>query len=109
MNEDDSCCCGHSHKDDCAWIAHRRAKGGENAHFSHESYCQCPNAGKHLHLKTCDWAFEFSLDFNENLDFEEGPEDAEVKVCCCSPELPHNEAMKLKLFYRDGNESYGDL
>ena len=39
MNEDDSCCCGHSHKEDCQWVAHRRLKGGENAHFAHESYC----------------------------------------------------------------------
>ena len=51
------------------------------------------------------------MDYNEQ-EFEKmlDPEQCkeEVNVCCCSPELTHNEAMKLKLMYKDDKAKYGE-
>lgn len=30
-------------------------------------------------------------------------------MCCCSPELSHDEIMKLKLIYKNDDPSYGDI
>jgi hypothetical protein len=31
-----------------------------------------------------------------------------MRVCCCSPELSHDEIMKLKLVFKDNDDSYGE-
>jgi len=31
----------------------------------------------------------------------------EVEVCCCSPEIPHDESLKIKLLYRNNDPSMG--
>lgn len=109
IDYDESCCCGHSHDVNCEWMkAAKSDLGFENAHFKHVSYCDCPRADKRIHKNDCQWAINFLLKYNENYYFE-NCKKKEFKVCCCQNDLPHDETMKLKIFYRDDNSSLGDI
>ena len=93
-----SCCCGHKHKPDCNWIKELNKNGKEIAHDDHVPKCDCPNKMSHWHKMDCGWADEFIL------DYEIFPVDDEKKgqfVCCCSPELTHDETMKTLLLEKD--------
>ena len=94
-----SCCCGHKHKPNCAWVREFLNKVGKNfAHERHLPLCQCPNRASHRHKSVdCDWADTFLLDHDCYDPMMVGDE---VLICCCSPELTHDETMKLLLLER---------
>lgn len=95
-----TCCCAHSHKPDCKWNKIAQEEGPEKAHILHTptcTNCRKITGNSFEHEDNCGWAFEFMCDYNLNYDFPNG----KFRVCCCSPELEHNEVMKFQLIYRD--------
>lgn len=102
-----SCCCGHSHKPTCQWFKQAQKLGINECHYSHVACCNCPNADKHIHLVDCSWADYFQLEFDAQMVVLDNGK--EMFICCCSPELPHNEVDKLKLIYRNDDEALGDI
>jgi hypothetical protein len=54
----------------------------------------------------CSWADYFQLEFDAK--FKENYSKNEMFVCCCSPELAHDETEKLKLIYKDNNTGFGE-
>lgn len=49
---------------------------------------------------------EFSLTYDIGWVCDE---KGQVNVCCCCPELTHDETMKLRLLYKDDIEDYGNI
>lgn len=68
------------------------------AHSEHECLCDCPFRFQHIHEPDCGWADEFMMKFDIDLtDFT----DDQIYVCCCCPEITHDETMKLQLLFKD--------
>ena len=94
-----TCCCAHSHKDDCPWYNQLAlSQGYYHAHNHHTPTClDCKRRNEHIHKGTCEWAQNFSFDYKlDPFDAPQGVSDNEIWTCCCSPELPHNELLKFK-------------
>jgi len=109
IDSPESCCCSHPHKPECGWKQYAKENGMFAAHQVHISYCDCPQANKHIHSSDCDWADTFSFEFDAQYAILNDKDDSDIRVCCCSPELTHDETMKLRLIYRDDNREYGDI
>jgi len=102
-----ACCCGHSHKESCIWI--KEIRGGdstETAHYKHEPNCNCKDSHKNVHSKRCDWAQKFMQKYQPNVDIYESKDT--ITVCCCSPELEHDEVMKFRLLFKNNEETCGN-
>ncbi len=102
-----SCCCAHAHKRDCKWYKKASTEGYYKAHLYHDPCCtNCPKAKEHVHRYACKWANEFlqeSLQDHEDIldPIRFDADNMEIKTCCCSPDLPHDESMKfLKLLQK---------
>jgi len=99
-----SCCCAHPHKEDCKWIEIAKTEGHLKAHELHMPTCKCSLWGN-LHRfdsKPCAFADKFLYDYS-NWDYYDRDDihpDC-VKLCCCSPEMPHDESMKFILLNKD--------
>jgi hypothetical protein len=78
------------------------------SHYEHVPWCDCPKRTQHIHSIDCEWADEFLIHFKAKSVFTDSTKQ-ELRVCCCSPELSHDEIMKLKLIYKDDDPSYGDI
>ena len=91
-----SCCCAHSHKPGCSWMAQARQEGFHQAHMYHNPTCtSCSRRRENLHNLHCQWASTF-LDLYK-IDREPDLIEKVINTCCCSPELPHNELLKFIL------------
>ena len=104
INSPHSCCCGHNHKPDCLWYQEALRDGFHKAHYKHVPLCNCPKADKRIHSIDCEWALDFMYTYRPDYDFE----GDEIEICCCSPEIPHDETRKLKLIYKDGVKAHGE-
>ena len=96
-----TCCCAHTHKDDCPWYKDLALKESfKKAHQFHVPLClDCPKRNKHIHNGNCKWAQDFQFVYKcDPFDAPQGVSDREIWTCCCSPELPHNESLKFKKF-----------
>ena len=99
-----SCCCAHKHDPNCEWWESRQ--NNENQRYAHERHlptCMCPRAKEHIHKK-CKWANKFEIDFPgisqdekllEEMNSKRNLGKDEIFVCCCHPELPHDETQKF--------------
>lgn len=103
-----SCCCAHAHKRNCKWYKKAATEGYYKAHLYHDPCCTgCPKAKEHVHKYACKWANEFlqeALQDDEDIldPIRFDAENMEIKTCCCSPDLPHDESMKfLKLLQKN--------
>ena len=97
-----TCCCAHSHKEDCEWYKLAKEEGFEKAHHLHTPTCtSCKHNNKFLHNQNCKWAQDFLMFVCGMFDLP----DETLHACCCSPEYPHNEVMKFKLLCT--NEEFG--
>jgi len=92
-----TCCCAHSHDEDCNWYKLAKEEGFEKAHHLHTRTCTCPFKNKFLHKEDCMWAFDFLIDACKKDEIPEGL----IHACCCRPTLEHNEALKFKLICSD--------
>ena len=91
-----SCCCAHSHKPQCKWLAQAKQEGFHQAHIYHDPTCtSCSRRRENLHNITCKWASTF-LDLYK-IDREPDMIGKVINTCCCSPEVPHNELLKFIL------------
>ena len=102
----ENCCCMHTHKDNCIWIA--QWENSDKSHLMHAPICSC-NYGGNIHKEECSWAKEMrdkeflveKFDKNDNKKY--------CKVCCCDPlGLPHNEEEKFLLFTKNEDEKIFD-
>ena len=103
-----SCCCAHAHKQNCKWYKKAITEGYYKAHLYHDPRCSgCPKSREHIHRFECTWANEFLEETLQEGDDIFGAErfddvNMELKTCCCSPDLPHDESMKfLKLLQKN--------
>jgi hypothetical protein len=90
------------HKKGCKWVKFWMTNGEEAAHERHMSTCKCGHANLHKYGgfgKSCMFTEEFLEEFVEDGDRHEERvnEKAYVSLCCCSPEMPHDEARKFIL------------
>lgn len=107
--ECESCCCGHSHLPDCEWQAVLQAKGMAVAHALHTPTCDCSLTSKRKHHINCRWLKDFE-NFYINEEAQEACKSKGLHcdhVCCCRPELIHDETMKLALLFLNDDENYG--
>ena len=97
-----TCCCTHIHKPECRW-QEKATKDGEEAHQMHLKRCNCNHKESHMHVNNCSWA----LNLQGSFGFESIVEGNFIKICCCSPEVAHNESNKfiLKVDNNFENES----
>ena len=106
-----SCCCAHLHKEHCSWYLYARENGTYNAHLQHVPkypQCKCPKAYKNTHRMDCIWATKFILQFmNDDMTMAYEKIENQRFICCCSPELPHNETMKFKIMYKNNQTALG--
>ncbi len=87
------CCCTHIHKETCSQLD-EIIRNREEAHAKHIPECDCEFGGN-IHFRNCKW-----VELMKELSYEVKPmEDnpRKVRVCCCSPDLPHNEEEKFVL------------
>ena len=115
------CCCNHSHTNDCKFYA---MKNNEKVCFHNEYHilnkkykmckikvCECKYNEYHIHDKKC--KFIKSLESNlikENLfKIQEIDNGNKVKLCCCSPNIPHNESNKFLLFSKENKSIFQNL
>lgn len=79
------------------------------AHALHTPTCSCNTNSKRKHRLNCDWYNDFQ-NFYISEDQQEICREKGVamdNMCCCRPELTHDEAMKLELIFLNDNEEYG--
>lgn len=108
LNSSDSCCCGHAHKPDCEWQRQVKLVGINQAHCYHVPCCDCPKADYGIHNHECTWFDDLEMvPYEVQLEYLDDDRE-EMRVCCCSPELSHDEIMKLKLIYKDDDQLHGD-
>jgi hypothetical protein len=93
------CCCLHNHKPECRWIDKM-----EDAHTRHVKTCSCNYEESHMHRASCVWAKKIMGDnyIYDNMTSNE----SFIKVCCCSPEIAHDESKKFILKI---NENYDPI
>eukprot|EP01022_Parablepharisma_sp_SALTPOND_P004594 TRINITY_DN120601_c1_g1_i1.p1 TRINITY_DN120601_c1_g1~~TRINITY_DN120601_c1_g1_i1.p1 ORF type:complete len:1935 (+),score=215.27 TRINITY_DN120601_c1_g1_i1:789-5807(+) len=87
------CCCTHNHKEGCE-LLQGLINNPEEAHAKHIPDCSCPFGGN-THYKNCGW-----VEAMKDLPYvtkQLGGKPARVKICCCNPDLPHNEEEKFVL------------
>ena len=96
-----SCCCAHSHKPDCKWHKRALVEGYYKAHVEHNPTCtNCPKKNEHTHSMQCSWAKNFVSKYGPDdtdllYDYFYDLSNNQIYTCCCSPELPHDEALKF--------------
>jgi len=105
-----TCCRDHTHEKDCPYIELIRDKGPKYADEYIVPNCDCKYPGN-THKRTCEWAKRVAPENDvgphylqripTHLNFGK---DKVVKICCCQPELPHDEIEKFVLI-TDSQES----
>ena len=84
------CCCNHEHKNDCKF-----RKSDHNKY--HIKKCKCTYNEYHIHKYDCDF-----LKYLKTKNFcSKKLYNNTEKICCCSPEIPHNESNKFILLSKD--------
>jgi energy-coupling factor transporter ATP-binding protein EcfA2 len=53
---------------------------------------------QHIHEGNCYWAEEFAMKYD--IDLPDNV-DEQIKLCCCCPEITHDETMKLQLLFKN--------
>jgi len=91
------CCCTHSHKKNCG-LLEELIRNREEAHAKHVAECVCSFDGN-IHSKSCRWAASMNELSYEIKPVKDNPR--KVGVCCCNPDLPHNEEEKFALISQD--------
>ncbi|KAL4434528.1 hypothetical protein ABPG74_007312 [Tetrahymena malaccensis] len=105
-----TCCCAHSHDQNCLWFEEAMNNGFDKAHEQHlpQPKCKCPDSKKMIHEYTCEWANEFLKKYKDNYEdyYDEVIQNNEpLFVCCChGSETPHDESLKFRLIKREDQE-----
>ncbi|KAL4481100.1 hypothetical protein ABPG72_015055 [Tetrahymena utriculariae] len=105
-----TCCCAHSHDQNCLWFEEAMNNGFDKAHEQHlpQPKCKCPNSKKMIHEYTCEWANDFLKKYKDNYEdyYEEVIQTNQpLFVCCChGSETPHDESLKFRLIKREDQE-----
>ncbi|TNV87651.1 hypothetical protein FGO68_gene686 [Halteria grandinella] len=122
-----NCCCSHDHLRSCKWdkklvedqtltreqqfIREKKFKTDQHSYhqFSQanglQKACTCETINSFLHKKNCEYAKFFIEKFIAD-EFKANPKKwmegvLQVRICCCRPDLPHNEVSKFMLIERD--------
>ena len=97
----EACCCAHTHKRTCKWLQETQRNSALTAHSLHYSRRCCVTFRKSPceHSIRCTWAQGFMEQYvGDNYTIsDEDMQRGQYVVCCCSPELPHDEGTKYKL------------
>ena len=104
INMPHSCCCHHKHKKDCKWDKMYKQKGRQLHDEYHVPFCKCPRRHQRIHKMNCKYLQSFENEFDCIIEEQENTfntnYDESAPVCCCSPEIHHDETMKFKLISR---------
>ena len=92
------CCCAHIHTTTCKWykksdLCIKNGKIGHKQHTPNPETCFC-ELPVGTHKADCSWAREFREKFYPLTATEQ---NKPFVVCCCRPELPHDEGSKYVL------------
>ncbi len=121
-----SCCCAHKHKAWCRWakycqelVKDNKEYDKDEPHNQHiEHNCSCPKRKFNIHKIKCAFYVKFREKFiptDAELDRLQSKLDifhwesldplsvsnSTAKVCCCSPEIPHDETQKFMIIKRN--------
>ena len=99
------CCCAHIHTPNCTWFKSARQcrkneKVGHQQHTPDPDACSC-ELPVGTHKATCAWALHFREQFCP-LRTEE--QSKPFVLCCCQPEVPHDEGSKYVLLPERGGQ-----
>jgi len=95
-----NCCCFHSHKKTCRVGHLHSVEGPSNIHALHDAWCQCPKKNSCIHSGECAYVQTMVTEHGYlTAILEQG--DNLLRVCCCSPEIFHDSAMRLHLHASD--------
>ena len=96
------CCCAHSHKEGCYWHDELHSAEPQKAHDNfHALSCKCLRKHEYIHDSACAWARGVLID----LEIDRDPDSNDnISVCCCRPELPHDETLKFILLSNNPND-----
>ena len=90
LNRDmNRCCCAHFHT--CEKFKDLGDKEKEKLHNNFHNNCQCKYEECHIHENNCNLVSKAKED---NYITEEN--NGRTKICCCDPNISHNEISKLK-------------
>ena len=110
------CCCNHRHKEHCKY----NSKSNKEKVQFHNTFhvkepnkniiknksnikkCMCFYSEYHIHDKKCKILENPDIHL---LEKEEICGGSKVKICCCSPNIPHNESNKFKLFTNENEKN----
>ena len=96
------CCCNHEHTDICVYKNLTKRLQSTFHKMYHIKQCMCSYPEYHTHKIECKY-IKNQLNVLPCIKFEN---DTLVKICCCSPEIPHNESSKFILLSNEGYRHY---
>jgi len=99
------CCCAHFHTPTCTWYKHawlcsKNLKLGHQQHTPDTETCSC-ELPVGTHKANCTWARTFREQY---CPLTANEENGQFVVCCCRPELPHDEGSKYVLLPERGGQ-----
>lgn len=97
QNKLQECCCNHSHKRDCSFKEKNKREKDEIHKKFHVKQCSCSYTEYHTHNIAC----KYIKGYEKYMKSIKLNNDQIVKLCCCSPEIPHNESNKFILYSRN--------
>ncbi len=118
------CCCNHSHTKDCEFY---KMSNNDKVCFHNEYHilnkkykickiknCECKYNEYHIHDKKCKFlksleTLEPNLIKNNLFKIKEIDNGDKVKLCCCSPDIAHNESNKFLLFSKENKSIFKNL
>lgn len=104
-----NCCCFHKHKPNCSWIKYKVfQQNNQNeifgSHLFHVKQCKCEYRESHVHIINCRWVKIFSGKLNLQVIPYLNDNSLLIKVCCCSPDIIHDESNKFLLYRNKKSE-----
>jgi hypothetical protein len=102
------CCCFHKHKIDCPWKKYnmtQQNEQNEKSHLFHLKQCKCAYPESHVHNINCLWVKNFREKLNIEYVHLYNDNSKLIKVCCCSPEILHDESNKFSLYKNKNSDN----
>lgn len=96
------CCCNHEHTSDCGYKILSKKLQNTFHKMYHIKKCTCSYSEYHTHKTDC----KYIKGHLNDLRFVKINNGTLAKICCCSPNIPHNESNKFILLSNESFKNY---
>ena len=100
------CCCNHKHNSTCKYIQMSKEQQQQYHMMYHSKICSCSYKEYNIHVINCKFVKRNQLIYNDCMKVIKIENGALIRICCCSPEIPHNESNKFILINNDAYKNY---